>query len=150
MDGLSADLSGVSFFSICTPEQLGLLAFSSEPCAFDAGDIVYAIGDESDGAYVLRSGTVEIYEVDTPEGKGYQASGPNIILGAMSLVLDRQRVRTIVAVTPLDMVFVPRSAFAKLMRQYPELAVAAAERIKQEMGSYISALNRFRRNESKN
>lgn len=147
MDGLTAELSSVSFFKICTPEQLGLLAFSSERCSYEPGDIVYATGDMSDGAFVLIEGTVEITDIDTPDGRGYKTSGPDAILGAMALVLDRPRFRTVVAVTPLDMVFVPRTAYAKLMKQFPELAVSTAERIKQEMSGYMNALNKFRRTE---
>ncbi len=143
MDDLTADLSGVSFFNICSREQLGLLGFSSERCYYEPGDVVYAAGDIADGAFVLVEGTVNITDIDRPDGAGYSAQGPDLILGAMALLLERPRIRTVVAISQLDMIFVPRVAFGKLLKQYPDLAAATAERIKQEMGGYVTALNKF-------
>lgn len=145
-DSLDVILARVPFFEVCTPDQMHLLAFASEWLDAGEGDIIYAVGDESDGAYVLVEGTVDIRDPELPDGQaGYQVSGPGILLGEMGLVLDKPRLNSVVALTPLSLVHVPRQVFAKLMRQYPEVAAAAAERIRQEMGGYIKALNKFKR-----
>ena len=145
-DNLEAMLAGVPFFEVCTPDQLRLLAFASERLDIGEGDVLYATGDASDGAYVLVVGTVEIRDPDLDTGdSGYRVSGPDVLLGEMGLVLEKPRNKTVIAQTPLSLVHVPRSVFAKLMRQYPEVAAAAAERIKREMSGYIKALNRFNR-----
>lgn len=145
-DNIDAVLAGVPFFDVCTPDQLHLLAFASERLDLGEGAVVFAAGDQSDGAYVLVEGTVEIRDPDLNDNTdGYKVSGPDILLGELGLVLDKPRIKTVVALTPLSLVYVPRQVFAKLMRQYPDVAAAAAERIKQEMGGYIKALNKFKR-----
>lgn len=145
-DNLDAILAGVPFFDVCTPDQLHLLAFASERLDLGEGAIVFAKGEQSDGAYVLVEGTAEIRDPElTDDQPGYEISGPGVLLGELGLVMDKPRLNSVVALTPLSLVHVPRPVFAKLMRQYPEVAAAAAERIRQEMGGYIKALNKFKR-----
>lgn len=145
-DNLETILASVPFFEVCTSEHMHLLAFASEWQDVGEGEVLFSTGDESDGAYVLVEGIVDIRDDDLDAGEaGFQVSGPGVLLGEMGLLLDKPRLKTIVALSPLSLVFVPRQVFAKLMRQYPEVAAASAERIRQEMGGYIKALNKFKR-----
>jgi CRP-like cAMP-binding protein len=63
----------------------------------------------------------------------------------MALILDKPRPVTFTAVTDCDMLFVPRAAFLKLIRQDPDLAQRAAERIQAGLGTYLGALQPLRR-----
>ncbi|MNJ03038.1 Cyclic nucleotide-binding domain protein [compost metagenome] len=63
----------------------------------------------------------------------------------MALILDKPRPVTITAVTDCELLFVPRSAFLKLIRQYPELAQKAAQRIERELTGYLGALDPLKR-----
>jgi CRP-like cAMP-binding protein len=48
-------------------------------------------------------------------------------------------------VTDCELLFVPRAAFLKLVRQYPELAQKAAQRIERELNGYLNALDPLKR-----
>ncbi len=144
LDAVTSTLSKVAFFEICDAEQQRLLAFASENQQFRAGDTIYAEGDPADGAYVLTRGSVVITDARKRADRSYGTSGPNVLIGEMALILNHPRSTTVTAVTNVEALFVPRHAFVKLMRQYPDLAQRAAQRIEGELGSYLKAVNRFR------
>ena len=144
LDDSTSILAGTAFFEICDAEQQRLLAFASERRKYRAGDIVYAQGDPADGAYVLVRGSVAITDDKQGPNKGYGASGPKVLIGEMALLLDRPRRKSVTAVTDLDTLFVPRLAFVKLMRQFPDMAERAAAHIEDELSSYLGVLDRFR------
>lgn len=144
LDDLTSVFAKVPFFEICELEQQRLLAFASEPRKFRAGDIVFSQGGVSDGAYVITRGSVAITDDSQRGNKPFGISGPNVLVGELALVLDRPRRKTVTAVTDLETVFVPRAAFNKLLRQFPELAERARERLQSELSDYLGALDRFR------
>lgn len=143
LDDNTAVLDRADFFSICDTEQKRLLAFASERRRFGAGDVIFAKGDASDGAYVLISGQISAGDSATGGTKLQRISEPGAVLGELGLVLSRPRRATMRAATDVDLLFVPRSAFSKLMQQYPIMAERAAMRIEGELQDYLSAMAPF-------
>jgi CRP-like cAMP-binding protein len=62
----------------------------------------------------------------------------------MALILSKPRPITITAVTDCETLFVPRTAFLKLVQQSPELAQRAVARVEHELGNYLGALEPIR------
>jgi len=145
LDDVAAILAKADFFELCDAEQRRLLAFVSEPKIFQKGQVIFSYGDEADGCYVLVSG--ELSAVDDAAGKGKPRSitEPGSLLGELGLVLARPRRSTLTAATRVEMLLVPRQAFLKLAVQFPELADKAAERIEQELNSFLNAIDTVRR-----
>jgi CRP-like cAMP-binding protein len=143
LDDNTAVLDRADFFSICDTEQKRLLAFASERKAFSAGDIIFAKGDASDGAYVLIRGQVAAGDSSTSGSKLQRISEAGAVLGELGLVLSRPRRASMRAATDVELLFVPRSAFAKLMKQYPIMAERAAMRIETELQDYLAAMAPF-------
>lgn len=142
LDDIASVLAQSDFFKICDEEQVRLLAFASERKRFSAGDVIFEKGDMSDGGYVLISG--QVIAGDPGDGSRRQrVSERGVVLGEMGLVLQRPRRSTISAATRVELVHVPYTAFAKLMRQYPEMAAKAAERIEHELRDYLAAMSGF-------
>lgn len=148
LDDYTSILAKIAFFEICSSEQQRLLAFASERRQFRTGDVLYAEGAAADGSYILINGAVDIHDDQQSRDKSYRASAPDVMIGELALVLDRPRRKTVVAATNVDTLFVPRMAFVKLMRQYPEMAERAAERIGNELDNYLGVLDPFRRQPS--
>ena len=63
----------------------------------------------------------------------------------MALILSKPRPVTITAVTECRALFVPRTAFLKLVQQSPDLAQRAVARVERELGNYLGALEPARR-----
>lgn len=144
LDDFTAVLGQAEFFRICDDEQRRLLAFASERRKFVAGDVIYKRGEAAAGAFILMSGSVLAGDSQGDARKLHKVSEVGAVLGEMGLILERPRRSSLRAATDVDLMFVPRSAFAKLMRQYPQIAARAAQRIEAEMDSFLGAMEPFR------
>ena len=139
LDDAATILGRADFFEICDAEQRRLLAFASERKKFRPGTVIYAAGDTPEGAHVLISGTVS----STPEGgenNPFLIHEPGALLGAMALVIAKPRPVTIKAIDTVETLFVPRTAFMKLLNQSPGLAQRAADRIRRDLSGYLGAI----------
>ena len=143
LDDAATILGRADFFEICDAEQRRLLAFASERKKFRPGAVIYASGDQPEGAHVLVSGTVSSTQ-DGAENNPYLIHEVGAVLGAMALVIPKPRPVTIKAIDAVETLFVPRTAFMKLANQYPELAARAADRIRRELTSYLGAIEESR------
>lgn len=143
LDDAATILGRADFFEICDAEQRRLLAFASERKKFRPGAVIYASGDQPEGAHVLVSGTVSSTQ-DGAENNPYLIHDVGAVLGTMALVVARPRPVTIRAIDAVETLFVPRTAFMKLANQYPELAARAADRIRRELTSYLGAIEESR------
>ena len=143
LDDAATILGRADFFEICDAEQRRLLAFASERKKFRPGSVIYASGDQPEGAHVLVSGSVSSTQ-DGAENNPYLIHDVGAVLGTMALVVAKPRPVTIKAIDAVETLFVPRTAFMKLANQYPELAARAANRIRQELTSYLGAIEESR------
>ncbi|MFC3704148.1 Crp/Fnr family transcriptional regulator [Devosia honganensis] len=144
MDDAAGVLARADFFDICDDEQLRMLGFAGDRRHFPADAVIYQAGEVPPGAYVLIEGTVRARHEGAEAGKPYALSEPGSVLSPTALILDKPRPVTFTAVTDCDLLFVPRTAFLKLARQSPELAQRAAQRIEQNLGRYMHALEPLR------
>jgi CRP-like cAMP-binding protein len=143
LDDAATILGRADFFEICDAEQRRLLAFASERKRFRPGTVLYNSGDVPEGAHVLVSGTVATTQ-EGLEDNPFLIHDSGAVLGAMALVVARPRPVTVKAVDAVETLFVPRSAFMKLMQQYPELAAGAADKIRRELTGYLGAIEAIR------
>lgn len=144
LDDFTSALAQADFFRICDEEQRRLLAFASERRIFSSGEVIYKKGDPAPGAFVLLRGAIVAGDSDGGSYKPQTISERGAVLGEMSLFLDRPRRASVRAASDVELLFVPRSAFNKLIRQFPVLAERAAQRIEDEMSSFLDAMEPFR------
>lgn len=144
-DDAAEALARAEFFDICDDEQRRMLAFAGDLRRFEPDAVLYQAGAVPQGAYVLVEGTLKAKPEGAGAGKPYAISEPGSVVSAMALILARPRPVTITAVTECLALFVPRSAFLKLVQQSPELAQRAVSRIEQDLGNYLGALEPVRR-----
>jgi len=143
IDDFASVLANSDFFAMCNDEQKRLLAFASEQKQFAAGEIIYARGDASRGAYVLISGQARAGENGSVGIKAQDIAEPGTLIGELGLIVDRPRRSTVYAYSDIELLFVPRTAFLKLIRQYPDLADKAISRIQGELSGFLSAVSGF-------
>lgn len=110
------------FKDVETP-QLKLLAFTSETACFKDGDALFRQGEESDAAYVILEGRVDMV-IDTPSGPidlgTFTGSG---IIGEVSILCDRPRMATAFAVGSVGTLRIGRDGFFRLMEEFPRIAL---------------------------
>lgn len=139
-DDAADALAQAEFFDICDDEQRRMLAFAGDIRQFEPDEVLYQAGEVPLGAFVLIAGTLKAKPEGVGAGKPYAISEPGSVVSAMALILAKSRPVTITAVTECDVLFVPRSAFLKLVQQSPDLAQRAVARVQQDLGNYLGAL----------
>lgn len=144
-DDAAEALAQAEFFDICDDEQRRMLAFAGDIRHFDPDAVLYKAGGMPLGAFVLIEGTLKAKPEGPGAGKPYAISEPGSVVSAMALILAKPRPVTISAVTDTRTLFVPRSAFLKLVQQSPDLAQRAVARIERDLGNYLGALDPVRR-----
>jgi CRP-like cAMP-binding protein len=143
-DDAAEALAQAEFFEICDDEQRRMLAFAGDRVRFAPDEVLYRAGDVPLGAFVLISGTLKA-KPEGAAGTPYAVSEPGSVVSSMALILAKPRPITVTAVTECEALFVPRTAFMKLVQQSPDLAQRAVARVQQELGVYLGALEPARR-----
>lgn len=144
-DDAAEALAQAEFFEICDAEQRRMLAFAGDLRRFDADAVLYKAGEVPMGAFVLIEGTLKARPEGESAPRPYAISEPGSVVSSMALILSKPRPITVTAVADARVLFVPRTAFLKLMQQSPDLAQRAAARVERELSGYLDALEPVRR-----
>lgn len=141
LDDAATILSRADFFQICNAEQRRLLAFASERRRHPPGSTIYKSGDISEGAHVLVHGTVTVLTETVKGATPQTVSQAGVVLGSTALFVAKPRPVTVKAVDSVETLFVPRTAFMKLAKQFPDMAARAAKRIERDVRGYLGAID---------
>jgi CRP-like cAMP-binding protein len=134
-------LMRVPLFSSLGREELRLLAFASEPRAFQAGDTLCHAGEAADGALVLVSGTVAM--IADREGSGQRFSTlqrfslPSTLIGELALIVPSSHSETLVADTDVQALFLSRAQFKRFLDDFPDAAAAFHARMSEDLEQII-------------
>ncbi|HHB82741.1 MAG TPA: cyclic nucleotide-binding domain-containing protein [Devosia sp.] len=144
LDETAHILGSADFFAICTLEQRRMLAFASEQVFFEAGKTLFVAGEVISGAYVLISGELISTKLSKRVEKPVFIDAPGTVIGELALIAKHPRRATITCKTDAKLLYVPRSAFAKLMQQFPDVAVRAMAFIQDDISKYVGSLKQVR------
>ncbi len=140
LDDTAHILGSADFFSICNLEQRRMLAFASEWIKLKEGDVLFRAGQISPGAYVLISGELLSTHMELPNAKPVLIDKPGTVIAELALIVKRPRRADVVCKSDVQLLMVPRSAFSKIMQQFPDIAVKAEAMVRSEMTKYISSI----------
>jgi putative ABC transport system ATP-binding protein len=117
-------LRAVPMFATIDTGRLKLIAFTSERLSFAAGQTLFRQGDPSDAAYVVLSGTVDVF-LDTPSGRLHLSNlGEHAVVGEMGVVSGSGRSATVIAATDLITIRLSKDIFMGLLTEFPQIALA--------------------------
>lgn len=113
-------LRGISPFSEINPKALKLLAFASDRMIFQSGQDLFVEGDQAGAAYVILSGSVDIFQM-TPDGtrkigEAHQQS----VVGDVALLCDKPRQVTVTATSTVEALQITKDSFQQLMSRCPD------------------------------
>jgi len=103
------------------PERLEPLTRLFQLRTLEASATLLREGEDGPGLSVLLAGEGEVLRWDGARQASLARLGPPEVVGEMSLLGDRPASATVVARTPVSLLFLPREAFALLVQQEPEL-----------------------------
>ena len=117
-------LARVGVFSELGRPELEQVAEVAVPRSFAAGDVVFREGDESNTAYVVRSGHARAIRQHS-DGRILTLAnfGPGEVFGELAMFDSDRRSATIEAIDQLDLLAILSADMQRLMREHPDIAV---------------------------
>ncbi|MDS9470084.1 cyclic nucleotide-binding domain-containing protein [Paracoccus sp. MBLB3053] len=98
------------------PGRLKVLCFASDRESFAPGEVLFREGEASAGAYVILSGSVDVFK--SVEDSHYTKTGSDAavaIIGQSSMLNDTPRRATVTALTDVEVLRINSSCFMQLM-----------------------------------
>src|SRR4029453_9298128 len=115
-------LSRVPVFADLDADDVGRVAEVAVPRSFEAEQVVFREGDDSDTCYIVRSGHARAVRSHSDGRTITLASfGPGDIFGELAMFDDERRSATVRAVQELECVAVLGSDMRHLMRRHPDI-----------------------------
>ena len=129
-------LARVPVFADLDPEDLQRVAEVAVPRSFEAEDVVFREGDDSDTCYVVRSGHARAVRSHS-DGRTITLASfrSGDIFGELAMFDDERRSATVEAVDDLEVVAVLGADMRRLLRRHPDIAAkllaAVTRRLRQ-------------------
>ena len=126
-------LHKVPMFSKLDLSKLKLVAFTSELCSFERGEVLFEAGDAPDSAYVIMEGAVEIL-AETDAGLVVEGVlGTNELFGELGVLTNSPRSATIRAQDELVALRITDEMFLKLLAENPEVALDVMRQLSDKL-----------------
>jgi CRP-like cAMP-binding protein len=110
---------------------LRMLAIGSEQRHFARGEVMFDVGDDADGGFIVQRGAFRI-----EDGAAEVIAGPGALIGELALIAPMQRPSTATAIDHSSVIRVARSLFRRVLESDP----AAARRLRDEFASRTSQI----------
>ncbi|HEV3056039.1 MAG TPA: Crp/Fnr family transcriptional regulator [Solirubrobacteraceae bacterium] len=117
-------LHRVPAFSALGEDDLARVADVAVPRRFEAGEVVFREGDQSDTCYVVRSGHARALR-EHPDGRSITLArfGPGDIFGELAMFDDERRSATVEAIERTEAIAILGGDMRRLLREHPDIAV---------------------------
>jgi CRP/FNR family cyclic AMP-dependent transcriptional regulator len=117
-------LGHVPVFEELAPGDLEQVAQVAVPRSFEAGQVVFREGDDSDTCYVLSSGHARALRSHS-DGRSITLAtfGPGDIFGELAMFDDEKRSATVEAVDEVEAIAILAADMRRLLREHPDISV---------------------------
>ena len=117
-------LGRVPVFEELGPDDLARVAEVAVPRRFDAHEIVFREGDDSDTCYIVRIGHARAIR-EHQDGRTITLAtfGPGEFFGELAMFDNERRSATVEALDALETVAILGADMRRLLRQHPDIAV---------------------------
>jgi CRP/FNR family transcriptional regulator len=117
-------LHRVPAFEALAEDDLGRVAEVAVPRTFEAGEVVFREGDESDTCYIVRSGHARAIR-EHPDGRSITLAnfGPGDIFGELAMFDDERRSATVETFEQTEAIAILGGDMRRLLREHPDIAV---------------------------
>ncbi|CAM1637509.1 MULTISPECIES: Crp/Fnr family transcriptional regulator [Bartonella] len=134
-------LEKFDFFSKMTTEQLRLLIFGAERKEFATGEIIFTEGQPAESAYVVLSGTVNLYRQNSQPNQPIDIINKNALLNELALITKVNRPFTAIAQSNTKTLKINRIVFLKLISEFPEITQHIYDYVSERMRELASNIN---------
>jgi CRP-like cAMP-binding protein len=117
-------LQRVPVFSALGEDELAHVAQVAVPRRFEAGEVVFREGDESNTCYIVRSGQARAIR-EHSDGRSITLAnfGPGDIFGELAMFDNERRSATVESVETTEAIAILGGDMRRLLRQHVEIAI---------------------------
>ena len=112
---MKEQLRAVPLFAGLLESDLDALADGIESATLDAGELLFAEGDQGDRAYVVTGGEIEIFKVTGGKEVLLAVRGAGNVVGEMALLDAAPRTASVRAVSPVTMLVIGKERLDRLL-----------------------------------
>jgi predicted acylesterase/phospholipase RssA/CRP-like cAMP-binding protein len=119
-----------NLFGVIDPTVIGTIEHLVEWITIPAGALLFAEGDEGDGAYLVATGRLRVFTRDR-DGREIELAevGRSGLVGELSLIDGQPRRASVYAVRDSQLVRLSRDAYEQLMLRYPGVGLTVAQMV---------------------
>ncbi|HET7234989.1 MAG TPA: cyclic nucleotide-binding domain-containing protein [Actinomycetota bacterium] len=132
-------LSRVPLFEGLSRAHLGHLAALAEDASYNAGRVIVRRDDPGKAFYVIVAGQAKVVKGKIVTARGEATLGPGDFFGELALLDGEPRAATVVASTPLQTIRIERTAFRRMLREEPDIAVKLLEGMARRTRKILAA-----------
>ncbi|WP_045679294.1 Crp/Fnr family transcriptional regulator [Martelella endophytica] len=130
-------LRRTELFSGFSDEQLRLIAFTVTRLKVEAGELLCAEDGESEGAFLIETGTLSL----EAGGRSAGIAGPGSLLAEAALISPVPYRFSAAAREAAEILFIRRDQFLRLVAEYPAIATEMDRRLRKSFSEMVSALD---------
>ena len=139
LDDDIALLARQPLLSLMERDALRLVAFAAESRTLRAGDVLFRLGEPSDGAVLVISGAVALNSREDGQ-PAEEIAGPGALIGEMALFAAVARPVTAIAREPTQVMRLSRSVMRRVLAESPASAEAVAAAISERLRGFVGQL----------
>ena len=124
MAGSADFLKKVSWFEDLDDRSLDAIAKAAVEQSYKPGQEIIRQGDTGVGAFIIRSGKVDIIQEKDGKTTKLATLGPGDVIGEMALLDEFPRSATATAVEPTTALGIQRWHFRGILESHPQIALA--------------------------
>ncbi|MDO9066303.1 MAG: cyclic nucleotide-binding domain-containing protein, partial [Chloroflexota bacterium] len=126
-------LRRIPFFATLSEEELGSIYGKMQSRHYREGEIVFKEGDPGDALYLIEQGMVKVVSDAATEAEVFAHLSEGDFFGEMALLSNRARSSAVRAVTPVDLLILPKADFEAQIRVHPTLALSLSRTLSQRL-----------------
>ncbi len=140
LDDDIALLARQPLLSLMERDALRLVAFAAESRILRAGDVLFRLGEPSDGAVLVIAGAVALNSREDGQ-PAEEIAGPGALIGEMALFTAVARPVTAIAREPTQVMRLSRSVMRRVLAESPASAEAVAAAISDRLRGFVGQLS---------
>jgi CRP-like cAMP-binding protein len=144
--GLEEDIGKLArnpTFAVIEEEALRLIAFSADTIVLRAGDVLFRVGEMSNGGFLVLTGSIAL------DASGYGATSARIVrppglIGDLALLTETRRPATAIARESSTVLRISRPLFHRVLHEFPGSAERLRQSLRKRLGQFIGELDSVR------
>ena len=126
-------LRRIPFFATLSEEEMGAIYAKMQARHFGEGEVVFKEGDPGDALYLIEQGMVKVVSDAATEAEVFAHLSEGDFFGEMALLSNRVRSSAVIAVSPVDLLILPKADFEAQIRVHPTLALSLSRTLSQRL-----------------